>query len=394
MELRVGQKFRLGRKIGSGSFGDIYMGYNIATNEEVAIKLECTKTKHPQLHIESKIYRLLQGGVGIPSLKWCGGEGDYNVMVMELLGPSLEDLFNFCSRKFGLKTVLLLADQTISRIEYMHSKNFIHRDIKPDNFLMGLAKKGNLVYIIDFGLAKKFRDPRTHQHIAYRENKNLTGTARYASINTHMGVEQSRRDDLESLGYVFMYFNRGSLPWQGLKAQTKRQKYERISEKKMATGVEELCKGFPIEFSNYLGYCRSLRFDDRPDYQYLRQLFRNLFHRQGFTYDYMFDWNNLKFTNNSNSSGNKLLSNQDSNNNQNDLVPSSTSAAAAAAVAAISQRQTSSTALAITRNQQQHASSGLINSSGSAILMDSQQKQQQLMHSITNLNTNHPMGKF
>jgi len=284
----------------------------------------------------------------------------------------------------------------------MHSKNFIHRDIKPDNFLMGLAKKGNLVYIIDFGLAKKFRDPRTHQHIAYRENKNLTGTARYASINTHMGVEQSRRDDLESLGYVFMYFNRGSLPWQGLKAQTKRQKYERISEKKMATGVEELCKGFPIEFSNYLGYCRSLRFDDRPDYQYLRQLFRNLFHRQGFTYDYMFDWNNLKFTtNNSNSTGNKLLSNQDSNNNnnQNDLVPSSTSAAAAAAaVAAISQRQTSSTALALTRNQQQHASSGLINSSGSAILMDAQQqqqqaKQQQLMHSISNTN-NHQMGKF
>jgi casein kinase 1 delta len=118
---------------------------------------------------------------------------------------------------------------------------------------MGLAKKGNLVYIIDFGLAKKFRDPRTHQHIAYRENKNLTGTARYASINTHMGVEQSRRDDLESLGYVFMYFNRGSLPWQGLKAQTKRQKYERISEKKMATGVDELCKGFPgIRLFSYL----------------------------------------------------------------------------------------------------------------------------------------------
>lgn len=113
MELRVGQKYRLGRKIGSGSFGDIYLGYNITTNEEVAIKLECIKTKHPQLHIESKIYRLMQGGVGIPTLKWCGGEGDYNVMVMELLGPSLEDLFNFCSRKFSLKTVLLLADQTV-----------------------------------------------------------------------------------------------------------------------------------------------------------------------------------------------------------------------------------------------------------------------------------------
>ncbi|KAG7252792.1 hypothetical protein CRUP_009423 [Coryphaenoides rupestris] len=160
---------------------------------------------------------------------------------------------------------------------------------------MGLGKKGNLVYIIDFGLAKKYRDARTHQHIPYRENKNLTGTARYASINTHLGIEQSRRDDLESLGYVLMYFNLGSLPWQGLKAATKRQKYERISEKKMSTPIEVLCKGYPSEFATYLNFCRSLRFDDKPDYSYLRQLFRNLFHRQGFSYDYVFDWNMLKF---------------------------------------------------------------------------------------------------
>lgn len=295
MELRVGNKYRLGRKIGSGSFGDIYLGTNISTGEEVAIKLECVKTKHPQLHIEAKFYKMMQGGVGIPAIKWCGTEGDYNVLVMELLGPSLEDLFNFCNRKFSIKTVLLLADQMISRIEYVHCKNFIHRDIKPDNFLMGLGKKGSLVYIIDFGLAKKYRDPRTHQHIPYRENKNLTGTARYASINTHLGIEQSRRDDLESLGYVLMYFNLGSLPWQGLKAATKKQKYERISEKKMSTPIEVLCKGFPSEFSTYLNNCRSLRFDDKPDYSHLRQLFRNLFHCQGYVYDYIFDWNLLKF---------------------------------------------------------------------------------------------------
>ncbi|KAG1675706.1 Casein kinase I isoform epsilon [Nymphon striatum] len=311
MELRVGNKYRLGRKIGSGSFGDIYLGTNISTGEEVAIKLECIKTKHPQLHIESKFYRFMQCGMGVPLIKWCGSEGDYNVMVMELLGPSLEDLFNFCSRKFSLKTVLLLADQMICRVEYVHSKHFIHRDIKPDNFLMGLGKKGNLVYIIDFGLAKKYRDFRTHYHIPYRENKNLTGTARYASINTHLGIEQSRRDDMESVGYVIMYFIQGGLPWQGLRAATKHQKYERISEKKMSTPVDTLCKGVPVifdpgefkvcsfvfsaEFCTYLNYCKGLRFEEKPDYTYLRQIFRALFHRQGFTYDYVFDWNMLKF---------------------------------------------------------------------------------------------------
>lgn len=155
---------------------------------------------------------------------------------------------------------------------------------------MGIGKRGNQVNVIDFGLAKKYRDPKTHLHIPYRENKNLTGTARYTSINTHLGVEQSRRDDMESLGYVLMYFLRGSLPWQGLKAATKKQKYDRIMEKKMTTPTEYLCRGFPNEFAIYLNYCRSLRFDDKPDYSYLRKLFRDLFVREGFQYDYVFDW--------------------------------------------------------------------------------------------------------
>uniref|UniRef100_A0A7S1I508 non-specific serine/threonine protein kinase n=1 Tax=Eutreptiella gymnastica TaxID=73025 RepID=A0A7S1I508_9EUGL len=293
MDLRVGNKYRIGRKIGSGSFGDIYQGTNIQNGDAVAIKLEPVKTRHPQLLYESRLYKILNSAgnaVGVPSVRWYGVEGDYNVMVIDLLGPSLEDLFNFCGRKFSLKTVLMLADQMISRVEYFHSKNFLHRDIKPDNFLMGTGKKGHHVYIIDYGLAKKYRDPKTHQHIPYRENKALTGTARYASINTHLGIEQARRDDLEGLGYIFMYFLRGSLPWQGLKAQTKQQKYDRISEKKMATPVENLCKGFPTEFTVYSNYVRSLRFEDKPDYQYLRKLFRDLFVREGYQMDYVFDW--------------------------------------------------------------------------------------------------------
>ncbi|KAJ4895236.1 dual specificity kinase 1 [Raphanus sativus] len=294
MDLVIGGKFKLGRKIGSGSFGELYLGVNVQTGEEVAVKLESVKTKHPQLHYESKLYMLLQGGSGIPNIKWYGVDGEYNVMVIDLLGPSLEDLFNYCNRKLSLKTVLMLADQLINRVEYMHTRGFLHRDIKPDNFLMGLGRKSNQVYIIDFGLGKKYRDLQTHRHIPYRENKNLTGTARYASVNTHLGVEQSRRDDLEAVGYVLMYFLKGSLPWQGLKAGTRKQKYDRISEKKVSTPIEVLCRNQPSEFVSYFRYCRSLRFDDKPDYSYLKRLFRDLFIREGYQFDYVFDWTILK----------------------------------------------------------------------------------------------------
>ncbi|KAH9785327.1 Casein kinase 1-like protein 9 [Citrus sinensis] len=297
MDHVIGGKFKLGRKIGSGSFGELYLGVNVQTGEEIAVKLELVKTKHPQLHYESKLYMLLQGGTGIPHLKWFGVEGDYNIMVIDLLGPSLEDLFNYCNRKFSLKTVLMLADQLINRVEYMHSRGFLHRDIKPDNFLMGLGRKANQVYIIDYGLAKKYRDLQTHKHIPYsqyyispvlflecyldfsvrvfvmhsavRENKNLTGTARYASVNTHLGVEQSRRDDLESLGYVLMYFLRGSLPWQGLKAGTKKQKYDKISEKKVSTPIENIILSDGVVFS--------------------------INSKIGFQFDYVFDWTVLKY---------------------------------------------------------------------------------------------------
>jgi len=292
IELRVGGIYRLGCKIGGGSFGDIYLGSNVNTGEEVAIKLECIQSRHPQLAHEYTVLRWMQGDVGIPRVYWFGKEGDFNVMVMDILGPSLEDLFNYCCRKFTLKTVLLLADQLLTRIEWIHGRNFVHRDIKPENFLIGLEKKKNAdqVYVIDFGLAKKYRDHRTHLHIPFVEHKSLTGTARYASVNTHRGYEQSRRDDLESLGFVLMYFNRGRLPWQGLRANTKKEKYNKIAAKKMKTPVDKLCRHSPSEFKTYFMYCRNLQFEAEPDYVYLKKIFRSLFFRQKDYMDNMFDW--------------------------------------------------------------------------------------------------------
>jgi serine/threonine protein kinase len=294
MEVRVGGKYRLVRKIGSGSFGDIFLATHIATGEEVAVKLEAIRTQHPQLAYEAKIYKILHGGVGIPSIRYCGIEGDYNVLVMDLLGPSLEDLFQFCGRKFTLKTVLMVADQLLERIEYVHTKCFIHRDIKPDNFLIGLHDKSKIIHVIDFGLSKKFYDPRSGRHISFREGKSLTGTARYASINTHLGYEQSRRDDLESLGYVFLYFLRGSLPWSGLDIQNKKLKYEAIGVKKRNIPPEELCGDFPLEFAEYLNAVKRLSFAEQPDYRALRNIFRGLFERNQYVDDGDYDWSILK----------------------------------------------------------------------------------------------------
>lgn len=146
------------------------------------------------------------------------------------------------------------------------------------------------MYVIDFGLAKRFRDPKTGEHIPYRDGKNLTGTARYATVNTHLGIEQSRRDDLESLGLVLIYLYKGQLPWQGLPARTKKEKYEKIKEKKLFTQVDALTKGMPAEFEQYLSYCRSMKFEEKPDIAYLRKLFKDLFDTMGLEYDFVFDW--------------------------------------------------------------------------------------------------------
>uniref|UniRef100_A0A1I8HSL1 Protein kinase domain-containing protein n=1 Tax=Macrostomum lignano TaxID=282301 RepID=A0A1I8HSL1_9PLAT len=272
--LMVGPNFKVGKKIGSGNFGELRLGKNLYNNEHVAVKLEPLKSRAPQLHLEYRFYKELGSPEGLPQVFYFGPTHKYNALVLELLGPSLEDLFDTCSRRFTLKTVCMIAIQL------------------PENFLIGRqsTRKQHLVHIIDFGLAKEYRDRETGRHIPYREHKSLTGTARYMSINTHLGKEQSRRDDLEALGHMFMYFLRGSLPWQGLKADNLKERYQKIGDTKRATPVEVLCDGFPEELAMYLRYARQLDFFETPDYNYARGLFLKLMEQRGWQCDWDFDW--------------------------------------------------------------------------------------------------------
>ena len=209
---------------------------------------------------------------------------------MELLGQSLENLFQAQNKSFSIKTACMLGIQMIDRIEYVHSRKIIHRDIKPDNFVIGRNDKSHIVYILDFGLSKKYYSVSHKCHIPFIKGKKLTGTARYASINALSGFEQSRRDDLESIGYILMYFIRGSLPWQGLKINKKEDRYKKICEKKKETSAKDLCAGFPSEFETFVSYTRNLQFTEVPNYNYLRNLLKTIIKKSGSTIDFFYDW--------------------------------------------------------------------------------------------------------
>lgn len=272
---RVAGKFQLGRLIGTGSFGEVYHGTNLQTGEQVAMKVEPLKSK---MHLEAKLTKRFAGEEGIPKVHWYGVEGNKKVMVMSLLGPSLEQMFNICGRMFSLKFVLALADQLLSRVETLHRKGVIHRDIKPDQFLVSDGEGSGPVHIIDFNLSRLYVDPSTGKHIPYNVGNTDdmgTGTASFASLNSHFGIERSRRDDLEAVGYTLVYFLKGALPWQTLDGGDP-VKDGRIKDMKVATPLDELCGGLPQEFLTYLEYCRGLGFEETPDYDYVKGLFRAL----------------------------------------------------------------------------------------------------------------------
>ncbi|KAK5654442.1 hypothetical protein OQA88_7353 [Cercophora sp. LCS_1] len=291
-DILIHDTYRVDRKIGKGGFGLVYSGTDVRLDREVAIKLANTEHGRHMLEREADAYDALAGGTGIPRVWWFGQEYNFHVLVQDILGPSLGDLFNYCDRKFSLKTTLLVADQLIARMEYVHSKGFLHRDIRPENFLIGTGRHGSTIYAVDFGFAKEFCDAERAKDA---EGLAFAGTSRYASINNHGGREQSFRDDLESIGYMLCYFARGSLPWQGLKAPTDKERHKLLQEKKSSLSGKDVCGDLPGEFATYIDYARSLSFDDKPNYSHLRDLFRRAFRSRGFKYDNVFDWTQKRF---------------------------------------------------------------------------------------------------
>ncbi|KAH7907913.1 kinase-like domain-containing protein [Hygrophoropsis aurantiaca] len=291
---RVCDLYQATRVLGSGSFGNIYGAFHVLTGEEVALKVEMPTGKPDEtcvLPYEAQVYRLLRGHTGIPFLRWSGMDGGAHVLILDKLGVNLQQLRRLCRGTLSLRSVCALALQMLDRIEFAHSRGVVIRDIKPENFAMGVGARAGAVHLFDLGLAKLFVDPRTGQHIPPREGRVGLGTPRYASYNVHFGREQSRRDDLEALGNVLLFLLHGRLPWQGIYAPSIEAKLLRIGEMKAGAPFRELLARSPPEFTRYFEHVRGLGFEDKPGYTLLVRIFRERMEREGWAEDGgCFDW--------------------------------------------------------------------------------------------------------
>ena len=285
----VFKKYKVKKKLGEGAFGDVYLGQAIENNAYVALKVEPRKIAKPILESEAFLLYSI-AGLGIPEVKSFGKVKNYTVLVEPLLGKSLFDIFAENHKEMPMGDVCLIGKQVIDRIQWVHSKFIVHRDIKPDNFLIG-KKDPNVIYIIDFGLSKKYRSSTTNKHIRFGFTGKLTGTVRFASANALRGGEQSRRDDIESIGYMLVYFMKKKLPWQGVTGTRKMERYLKIYKMKKNTTPEELCNGLPPEMTEYMRYAKKLEFEQQPDYKYLRKLFGKMLKRiHNTNYQLVFSW--------------------------------------------------------------------------------------------------------
>ena len=291
----------LNKKLGSGSFGQIYQCLNTKTNEILACKIESINELKPQLYHESKILLLMKNCTGFPTCYDFILTDQDKILIMDYLGPNLDTIMNKLPsdnniKKFTTKTSLMIMIQAIERLKSLHEKGIIHRDIKPENFVIGPKNKERIIYLIDFGLSKKISNDKILPTI--KADRNIIGTMRYISMNTHQGYEQGRRDDLESLFYIIIYFIKGELPWQNIKCKTRQEKYNKIFEiKKKVTEDGELVEDLPLEMKKILEYILGLNFAETPNYLMMKKAIELILNKLNYSNDLQFDWYNLDFLN-------------------------------------------------------------------------------------------------
>ena len=282
------QKFKIIKRIGKGAFGSVYLGKDLSKEEYVAIKLEIRDQNEIILERETYILYMLKG-LGIPQVIAYGHNLKYNILIQELLGKSLDNLLFDKKYKFSLKDSCMAGIQILDRLEYIHNKGIIHRDIKADNFLIGIKKK-EIIYIIDFGLAKQYLNNKTGKHVKYCVNKKWSGTSRFASANTLKGIEPSRRDDMESFCYLLLYLMKGSLPWDQINEPSEINEILIIYKMKEYMPADIMFKDLPWQMSEFYKYCKNLNFEQKPNYNYLRKLLINILEYIGEKNDLYFSW--------------------------------------------------------------------------------------------------------
>ena len=281
-------RYKVIEKIDQGTFGEVFLGLNTKTKDKVAIKLEPKRNPLHLLQTEA-FYLFMLKGFGIPKIEAYGHNEKYNILVQTLLGKSLNYLFYKNEKSFSTKDVLMMGIQIIERLKFVHSKHLIHRDVKPENFLIGYTDP-YILYLIDFGLAKKYRSSRTGKHVNFSITNRYTGTARYSSLNALKGYTVSRRDDIECVAYILIFFMRGGLPWENIEGKTSVERYTKIYKLKKLITPEKLCQNLPNEICEFLKYSRSLNFEQEPDYSYCCSLFNNALSKMECKNDLLFSW--------------------------------------------------------------------------------------------------------
>ena len=281
-------KYSIKYLISKGSFGEVYLGTNVLNNKDYAIKMERTSKGESLLKEEAYVLLFLKGP-GLPNVITFGISGRYHILIENLLGKSIYNIWLEKEKKFNIKDTCMFAIQALERVEYVHSKNYLHRDIKPANFLVGNPDQSQ-IYLIDFGNARKYRSSRTGKHLPFSRNYKIYGTTIFLSLNVLKGIEQTRKDELESLGLVIIYLYKGYLPWSNYKFKDIFQALEKIKAIKENLSMKQLCHGLPIEMFEYMNYIKNMNFEDTPDYRYLQSLFLNVLKKIGEKNDLFFSW--------------------------------------------------------------------------------------------------------